>query len=259
MTGSNGSRVRIVPATKMLICRLIVAIGWLCLAGSTTGAEEVLLSPPGTEAWRPLSFQNIKRQTKYRPVAMDGRPAIRAEAICSASALYLPVEVDLSRTPRLRWRWKVERGLVVHDERVKAGDDFAARVYVMFRFDRTHAGVWARFRHDVSQRIYGNEIPGNAINYVWSSREPAGAMWDSPYASASKMISRGAGPLPDWKTEEVDIVADYLAAFGEPPPPVLGLALMSDTDNSCQRTTAYFADFQLARPPDAGRDVAEMR
>ena len=259
MTRLNSSETPGGPATRSVGCCLIAAAVWLCLAGSTTHAAEVLLAPPGSEAWRPLTFSSVKRGTKYRPVTIDGQQVIRADAVCSASALYLPVDVDLDRTPRLRWRWKVARGLVAHDERVKGGDDFAARVYVMFRFDRSRASVWDRIRHDFGQRIYGNELPGNAINYVWSSREPAGSTWDNPHASASKMISLGAGRSTDWKTEEVDIVADYAAAFGESPPPVLGFALMSDSDNSCQKTTAYFADFQLDGAPGAAKDVAETR
>lgn len=239
--------------------QLTVAAGALCLAASVGHANEIILAPPGSEAWRPLTFSKIKRKTRYQPVSIDGRRAIRADAVCSASALYLPIEVDLRRTPRLSWRWKVERGLAVHDERVKGGDDFAARVYVMFRFDRSRASVWERFWHGVGQKIYGDEIPGTALNYVWSSREPAGKTWDSPFVSSSKMVSLGNGPMNDWQSEEVDVRADYLSLFGEPPPPALAIALMSDTDNSCQRGTAYFADFKLAGAPEPGKDIAETR
>ena len=56
--------------------------------------------------------------------------------------------------------------------------------------------------------LYGREMPGSALNYVWSSREARGARWDNPFSADSKMISVGAGQLGEWITEEVDVWAD---------------------------------------------------
>jgi hypothetical protein len=67
------------------------------------------------------------------------------------------------------------------------------------------------------------------------------------------MISLGRGPLRDWRTEEVDVVADYRARFASEPPPVQGLALMTDSDNTCSRAAAEFADFAFLGPSETGR------
>ena len=209
-------------------------------------AAEVVLSAPGTDGWRPREFPKIHRHTRYTVVHIDGVDAIKAEADCSASALYLPVDtIDIAATPRLQWRWKVESGLRIADERVKAGDDFAARVYVMFQFDPAHASLWERTQHAIAAKLYSETLPGNAIDYVWSSREPAGATWNNPFAAAAKMVSRGAGAWSQWQTAVVDLAADYQALFAHQPPPVLGVALMTDADNSCQQVTAYYADFRF--------------
>jgi hypothetical protein len=217
------------------------------LSSATAGsAAEVVLSSPASDAWRTLDFPKIPQHTNYTVVHDDGVDAFKAEANCSASARYLPLShIDLTRTPRLRWRWKVEHPLRPNNERVKAGDDFAARVYVLFQFDPRHASIWEKVRHRLAASRYGDLVPGNVISYVWSSREPAGARWESPYAAGSQLISLGSGALPEWTEETVDVAADYTAAFGHAPPPVLAVAVMTDTDNTCQHTTTYYADFRF--------------
>ena len=139
----------------------------------------------------------------------------------------------------------MERGLRPTDERVKAGDDFAARVYVLFQFDPQHASLWEKVLHRLGTTRYGDLVPGSVIGYVWSSREPAGARWESPFGSSAQLISVGNGALPEWTEEKVDVAADYTAAFGHTPPPPLAVAVMTDTDNTCQRATAWYANFRF--------------
>jgi len=223
---------------------LVLLAGFVCATAAS--AAEVVLSSPATDVWRTLDFPKISQHTNYAVVHDDGVEAFKAEANCSASARYLPLShIDLTQTPRLRWRWKVEHPLRPTDERVKTGDDFAARVYVLFQFDPQHATVWQKVRHHLAATRYGDLAPGNVITYVWSSREPAGARWESPYAAGSQLISLGSGALPEWTEETVDVAADYSAAFGHAPPPVDAIAVMTDTDNTCQRTTAYYAAFRF--------------
>jgi hypothetical protein len=246
-----------------------VAIGWLLgplligFAAPASRAETAVpLAEPGSGAWKPLGFPKIERHTVYDVVRPGGdragdpslpRAAFRARSECSASGLVLSLDdIDLRRTPRLAWRWKIERGLDIADERSKAGDDFAARVYVMFRFDKAAASLWERLRHRLARAIYGDEIPGRALNYVWASRAPPGSDWPNPYSAEAHMLvlrsgSTGAG---EWQRELVDLLADHRRLLGEPRTPALSLALMSDSDNTCARTTAYFADFRLLGAED---------
>lgn len=221
----------------------------LLLPLAAIAATESLVPPPGRTGWQPLVFPRIPRTTRYTPVAIDGLEAVRAESDCAASALLHPLtDVDLARTPHLRWQWKIERGLTVANERVKAGDDFAARVYLLFRFDAARATLAQRLRHRLGTMLYGEEVPGNALNYVWTSDEPAGARWQNPFSAEAEMIALGRGPLTDWAAAEADVAADYRAAFGHEPPPLLALAVMTDADNTCQQAVAYYADFRFVTP-----------
>lgn len=219
----------------------------LLLLANVAAAAPIQLPLPGDSAWEPLEFPKISKHTRYNVEMIDGSPAYVARADCSASAMYVPTEsVDLLKTPVLRWRWKLEKGIDVADERAKAGDDFAARVYVMFRFDPEQASLWQRAQHALGTALYGDIVPGNAINYVWASRAPIGASWKSPYTSASQMIVKESSERDGWVEEEANLEADYVAAFGHAPPPLLAVAVMSDADNTCQKAKAYFMEFQFS-------------
>jgi hypothetical protein len=221
----------------------VFAIG--ALGAAAASASEVALPAPGGPAWQPLEFSKIPRHTRYELVDAGG--ALRADSQCAASGLLLPLDaVDLRATPRLRWRWKVEKPIdAALDERSKSGDDFAARVYVAFAFEPERAGVWERARRRLGAALYGEDLPGSALNYVWSRGEPAGASWPNPFVPSSVMVSLGAGAMDGWRVEEVDLLADYARLFGAEAPVPLFLALMTDTDGTCAEARAFYADFRL--------------
>ena len=236
------------PSRTRCAMALILGCVWLLqgVSGKADEPVEVRLPAPGRDGWESLTFPRISQHTRYTPLTVDERDAVRAESHCAASALVFQLaEIDLEQTPVLRWEWKVERGFEVDDHRVKAGDDFAARVYVLFEFEPERSSTWERLRRRTARAVFGVDLPGNALNYVWSSREPAGATWDNPYTKRSKMISRGAGPWGAWRQEEVDVLTDYRANFGEPPR-LQAVALMTDSDDSCQKARAYFANVRFA-------------
>jgi len=218
---------------------------WLLAAGIT--AQTYVLPPPGGEGWRPLVFPRVEKQTAYERVEFEGAPALRAQANCSASGLVHGAPgLELARTPWLHWRWRVDRDLPARDPRAKSGDDYAARVYVAFRFEPERASRYERLKRGALRLIYGEELPGSALNYVWSASESEGRSWPSPYAAQSRMISLGAAPAGTWREASVDLRADYRRVFDMEPPLVEFVALMSDADDGCGETLAWFADLRFA-------------
>ena len=53
------------------------------------------------------------------------------------------------------------------------------------------------------------------------------------------------GANAEWVEESRNIYEDYKAAFGEEPPKINGVAIMSDTDNTKERTVAYYGNIQF--------------
>jgi hypothetical protein len=58
-----------------------------------------------------------------------------------------------------------------------------------------------------------------AINYVWSSREPAGSTWANAFTLQARMIAvrSGAAAVGQWTREARNVLEDYRRAFGEDP------------------------------------------
>jgi hypothetical protein len=46
-------------------------------------------------------------------------------------------------------------------------------------------------------------------------------------------------------SQQRNLVDDYQQAFGRQPPAIMGIALMTDTDNTGERARAYYGDILL--------------
>lgn len=222
---------------------LATTLLWAAAAGSEP------LPAPTDPAWQPLEFRNVETPTRY--AAADDAPGVlEAEARCAASARVLPLEnVDLDATPILRWRWRVLRGLAGSDERTKAGDDFAARIYVMFRFEPEKASLFERARRRLGESLVGTEMPGAALSFVWTHAVAPGERWTSPYTAESKILALARGGAGVWREESIDVIAAYREAFGGEPAEPMALGVMTDADNGCQHAVAQYADFRLDPRP----------
>lgn len=180
----------------------------------------------GLAQWEERRFAG---QTDYRMVAVDGRRALRARSDGAASGLFREIQVDLTETPYLHWSWRVENTLGPLKERTRDGDDYPARVYVVFSgglfFWRTRA-----------------------INYVWSNHQPVGTAWPNAFTDNARMIAVRSGDdrLGEWVSQRRDVRADYRRLFGDDIATVDAVALMTDTDNSGGRATAYYGDIYFA-------------
>ncbi|MEP6877577.1 MAG: DUF3047 domain-containing protein [Nitrosospira sp.] len=172
--------------------------------------------------WQSKAFAG---ETRYSLQNRDGRIALRADSSAAASGLYREVSVDLGRTPILNWTWQIGNILGDADERTRVGDDYAARVYVVFSgglmFWRTRA-----------------------INYVWSNKQPVGTSWLNAFTGNARMIAveSGSERIGQWISERHDVNADYRRLFGEEPRRVDAVAIMTDTDNTGTTATAWYGD-----------------
>ena len=61
------------------------------------------------------------------------------------------------------------------------------------------------------------------------------------------VIETGSEKLNRWIEEERNIYDDYRRAFGEEPPMISGVAIMTDTDNTGESATAYFGDIRFEK------------
>lgn len=204
--------------------------------------------------WMPYAFSRHPRHTEYRLVSDGGTTVLRAEANASVSALLRKLSFQPAAFPLMRWRWKVDNLLEKADLRTRQGDDFPARIYVLFDYDTEKLSLAERARITIARVVYGAEVPAAALCYVWAARAPAGTIAPNAYTGRVRMVvvRSGGRDLGRWVVEERDVVKDFRAAFGEDPPPVTAVAVASDTDNTGEHAVAWFGDiaFHRADPRD---------
>lgn len=199
------------------------------------------------DGWEPLTFPNIERHSDYQLVIDNGTQVVRAQTDNSASGLLARIHLEPGAHLTLRWRWKISNVYDDGDARRKAGDDYPARIYVAFAFQPDQASLFERARRAAVSTLFGKDLPGNALNYIWANRLPVDALVANPFTDQTQMIAvnSGASRAGQWVTVERDIVADYRRAFGKAPPPIVGIGIMSDSDNTGESATAWYGDITL--------------
>jgi hypothetical protein len=198
------------------------------------------------DGWKPLTFKKVPKSTRYELVKDGDAVVVKATSEASASGLTKEVKIDPKTFPIVRWRWKVENLLKNSDVSRKDGDDYPARLYITFEYDPDKVGFGKKLKFKAGQAIFG-DIPIGALNYIWETKTPAGTIVENAYTDFAQMIVVESGPkkVGMWVDEERNIYEDYKKAFGEEPPMINGVAIMSDTDNTKERAVAYYGDIQF--------------
>ncbi len=197
--------------------------------------------PPG---WQPLTFTSIPNHTQYELVSDNGIVVVRATTQDSSSGLTREMPIDPKTHPIVQWRWKVKNVFKKGDATSKSGDDYPARLYITFEYDSQKVGFFEKIKFEALKLLYGQYPPVGAISYIWASKSPLGADLPNAYTDHVHMFVVQSGPknLNKWLTEERNVYEDYKKAFGEEPPAITGVALLTDSDNTKESAVAYYGD-----------------
>jgi hypothetical protein len=211
---------------------------------STAATLDVL--PAG---WTPVRISRLKKSTEYRLVPVEGTVALQATADASASGLRFETSADLHEYPWLAWTWNVPELNGRADNTLAHVEDSPARVIVVFEGGREDLPAAERINYDLAKAMGGNELPYATLMYIWENHLPEGAIITHHFSSRIKMIVAGTGrkDLGIWHEERVNLLEDYRRAFGEEPPRVRAVGIMSDSDNTGARTVAYYGDIRFQR------------
>lgn len=174
--------------------------------------------------WEEKSF---KGTTLYQVTREDNQWCIKATSHSSASGLYYKISYDTKKYPILTWRWKVDHVLSNGNALKKEGDDYAARIYVVF------PSVWF--------------WKTRAINYIWANKLPRGTSVANPYSSNAIMIAveSGSTHTGKWLDERRNVFEDFRRYFGKDPPRVGAISIMTDTDNTGEDAVAWYGPIRI--------------
>lgn len=172
-------------------------------------------------------IERFDGETEYSVEQHNGNSVLQARSQGTASALLHETTYSLQDYPYLSWRWKIEDTLPQGDARTKQGDDYAARIYVVFPhwfFPLTRS-----------------------INYIWANQLPRGSHLPSTYTANSVMVAveSGRDNRGQWRLERRNVLEDFRRLFGEEPPAVGAIAIMTDSDNTQGSALAWYDDIRI--------------
>ena len=215
-------------------CLLAAILALVCTAA--LGEQPPPFSTQGLEGWDSQSFRDpetlkLHKLTKYSLVDDGGTQVLAAQCDDAGSAEAWASTVDLTQTPVLHWRWKVDRIFPGLDERVRGGSDFPARVYVA-----------------IGKRWLPWTL--KSLIYVWANGERKETSWPSPYSGpAGKAIivpvRSGAEGVGTWQPQARDVRADFKQYFDLDIDSIGGVAVVTDCDDAHGQANSWFGDLQF--------------
>jgi len=118
---------------------------------------------------------------------------------------------------------------------------------VAFDGDKALLPAQERRRYEAARKLAGADLPYAVLMYIWSDHVPVNTVIASAHTSQVKMIAvaSGANGLGSWQSVRRDLAADYRRAFGTAPGRLLGVGVMTDTDNTGTKAAGLYAGIRL--------------
>ena len=233
-------------ARALASCAIVLSLAGDVAAQLVTPFSTHASGDPLPASWKPLAFRGVA-PSSYALVRDGGESVVRADANGSASGIAFRFDGPVTASHVLRWRWKGELLPERADTRRRDGDDAIARVYVTFEIPAARLTATQRLRDATLRAIYGEAPPHATLLYVWDASAPAGLWFVNAYTDRVRnvVVESGGARLGRWLSYERDVALDYRAAFGTEPPPIRGVAIMTDGDNTKSRAAAWYGDITL--------------
>ena len=210
--------------------------------GTTPWAHQSGVQPgEGAFAWKHKPFPG-KAATEFRYMRLEGRDVVSVQAHGSASMLRQVLRIEPEHLGAVRFSWKVPALMQQADMALREKDDAPVRVLLAFEGDRSRLGVRDAALSELAHALTGEPMPYATLMYVWcNSREP-GTVIRSPRTDRIRklVVESGELRLNRWLDYERDIRADYERVFGEQPGALVGIAIMTDSDNTQSRASAWY-------------------
>lgn len=231
--------------------------GWkvaalLLIAGLTgCGGPVTRSAPPGgvtalPPGWAEFAFPG-KRRTAYAAGFEDGRPVVHAHAVSSASMLRRTLRVPASEVAGVTFSWRAPALIAGADFSDADASDSPVRIVLAFDGDASRLSARNRMLFDLAQALTGEAPPYATLMYVWDTRAPRETVFHSMRTDRVRkiVVESGAEGCGRWLHYRRDVQADYRRVFGEEPGVLIGIALMSDTDNTRSTVDASYGEVRL--------------
>lgn len=196
---------------------------------------------PDAPAWQHYKLPG-KQPSQFRYVRMDGRHAMAAQSKSSASMVRQAVRIEPEELGSVRFSWKVPDLIAQADMALRESDDSPVRIVLAFEGDRSKFSGKNAMLSELARTLTGEELPYATLMYVWCNTRQPGTVIVNPRTDRIRKLVVESGPdrLRQWVDYERNIRADYEKAFGEPPGALVGIGIMTDSDNTRSTTQAWY-------------------
>lgn len=220
-------------------------------ASAHTGTQLALFSANQAgglpQGWEPLIILRTKKQTRYQLVDKDRTTVLHAHAEGASSVLMHKVDIDPRQQPWLHWQWKIA-GLVKNaDNAQRATEDSPVRIILGFDGDKGTLPFTDQVLFETARMVTGHDFPYATLMYIWENKAPIGTVIRSTHSNRIKMMvaAHGTDGVGEWREFTHNIVEDYEKAFGEKPGKLIGVGVLTDTDNTGETIEAWYGDIRL--------------
>jgi hypothetical protein len=199
--------------------------------------------------WNFYRIAPFKKNTVYRLENYQGKTVLSANSKTSASGLAVKLRPRQASNLLLQWEWKALNPIINADNADGYTDDAPLRILVAFDGNKSKLPLKEKMTFEMANLISGQEMPYATLMYIWSGKSPVETIITNAHTSRIKMIVVDSGwdNLGQWHKHQRDLAADYKRAYGEAPGEVIGIALLTDTDNTKSETRAFYGDIELIR------------
>lgn len=197
--------------------------------------------------WSPLLITRSKKRTEYRLVSEAGRTILHAQANAAASGLMQETSLDPLHYPWLQWRWKIADLLKSADNYQREAEDSPVRIVLAFDGNKDALSFTDQIMFETGKLVSGRDLPYATLMYIWENKAPVDTVINNSRTGRIKMMVAASGNsgVGRWQNFSRNIVDDYARAFGEKPGRLIGIGVMTDTDNTEESIEAWYGDILL--------------
>ena len=189
-----------------------------------------------------------KHAADYVFARLDGRDAMAVTAVSAASLLRQKVRIEPQELAQIKFSWKVPELISLADLAVRENADSPVRIVLAFEGDRSKFSAKNAMLSELAHTMTGEPLPYATLMYVWCNSRPPGTVITSARTDRIRkiVVESGAKNINMWMDYERNIRADYEKAFGEAPGALVGIGIMTDSDNTRTTTRAWYGQVKLA-------------
>ena len=112
---------------------------------------------PMPKGWEVIKINESKKLTDYKLVDDDGKVVLKAAADQSASAIGQYISVDLTKTPVVEWRWKINKLIATADMEYGRTEDSPVRLVFAFDGDPKKLSLSDKTSGAIAKSLSGGE------------------------------------------------------------------------------------------------------